>query len=85
MYRGYMAKVPIDLDEEALELAQRELGTTTKKDTVNEALRIIARRQERVQRMLAAAAGEEVDDNPYAYLGIGADIADPEVMKQARR
>ena len=34
-----MAKHLIDLDEQALADARRELGTTTMKDTVNEALR----------------------------------------------
>jgi Arc/MetJ family transcription regulator len=34
-----MAKRLVDIDEEALAAAQAELGTTTMKDTVNEALR----------------------------------------------
>ncbi len=34
-----MAKHLVDLDEEALGAARAELGTTTIKDTVNEALR----------------------------------------------
>ena len=35
----WMAKRLVDIDEEALAAAQAELGTTTIKDTVNEALR----------------------------------------------
>jgi Arc/MetJ family transcription regulator len=34
-----MGKHLVDLDEEALAAAQAELGTTSMKDTVNEALR----------------------------------------------
>jgi Arc/MetJ family transcription regulator len=34
-----MAKTLIEIDEQYLASAQRELGTTTKKDTVNTALR----------------------------------------------
>ncbi len=69
-------KTMIDLDDEALELAARELGTTTKKDTVNAALRFVAERRRRVEELL--------DDFPYS-LGVGPDMFDPEVMKQARR
>ncbi|MER5930607.1 type II toxin-antitoxin system VapB family antitoxin [Streptomyces sp. NPDC002054] len=39
-----MAKTVIDLDEEALALAARALGTKTKKDTVNAALAEIGAR-----------------------------------------
>jgi Arc/MetJ family transcription regulator len=43
---GYMevlvAKTLIDIDEGALAQAQRSLGTTTKKDTVNQALASVA-------------------------------------------
>jgi Arc/MetJ family transcription regulator len=42
-----MAVTPIDLDEKALAAAMAELGTTTKKDTVNTALREIAARNSR--------------------------------------
>jgi len=37
-----MAKTLIEIDEQYLAAAQRELGTTTKKDTVNTALREVA-------------------------------------------
>jgi Arc/MetJ family transcription regulator len=68
-------KTMIDLNDEALALAARELGTSTKKDTVNAALEFVASRRRRIDQML---------DDPYA-LGVGPDIADPEVMRQARR
>lgn len=68
-------KTVIDLDDEALALAARELGTTTKKDTVNAALTFVASRRRRIEQLL---------DDPLA-LGLGTDISDPEVMRQARR
>jgi Arc/MetJ family transcription regulator len=39
-----MAKTLIDIDAELLEQARRILGTDTKKDTVNSALREVVRR-----------------------------------------
>lgn len=71
---GYM-KTVIDLDDELLALAARELGTTTKKDTVNAALAFVAERRQRIERLLG---------DPLA-LGLGPDIGDPEIMRQARR
>ncbi|MDR7171249.1 Arc/MetJ family transcription regulator [Nocardia kruczakiae] len=68
-------KTMIDLDDEALILAAKELGTTTKKDTVNAALRFVAERRRRV---------EEILNDPYGF-GVGPDIGDPEVMRGARR
>jgi Arc/MetJ family transcription regulator len=68
-------KTMIDVDDEALELAARELGTTTKKDTVNAALEFVAGRRRRIEQLL---------DEPYA-LGVGPDITDPDVMRTARR
>lgn len=65
----------IDLDDEALAAAARELGTTTKKDTVNTALAFVAARQHRLQELL--------DD--VRALGIGQDIGDHDVMERARR
>jgi Arc/MetJ family transcription regulator len=78
IYTGYIIvymKTVIDLDDEALRLAARELGTTTKKDTVNAALEFVASRRRRIERLL---------DDPYA-LGLGPDITDPEIMRAARR
>lgn len=68
-------KTMIDLDDEALDLAAKELGTTTKKDTVNAALEFVAGRRRRVEQLL---------DDPYAF-GVGPDISDPEIMRAARR
>jgi Arc/MetJ family transcription regulator len=64
----------IDVDDDLLEAAQSELGTATKKDTVNEALRYVAERRVRSRAIL---------DDPF-FLG-GSDLTDPEVMKSARR
>ncbi len=64
----------IDVDDELLVAAQAELGTATKKDTVNEALRYVAERQARSRTFL---------DDPF-FLG-GSDLTDAEVMSGARR
>ena len=42
-----MTKILVDVDDEALAEAMELLGTTTKKDTVNEALLEVARRTKR--------------------------------------
>jgi Arc/MetJ family transcription regulator len=68
-------KTVIDLNDEALDLAAKELGTTTKKDTVNAALEFVASRRRRIEQLL---------DDPYG-LGVGPDIADEEIMRSARR
>lgn len=68
-------KTMIDIDDEALAAAASELGTATKRDTVNAALRFTAERRRRLAALLE-------DPNP---LGIGRDIDDPEVMAGARR
>lgn len=73
-----MAKTLIDVDEELLDAAARELGTKTKKETVNEALKFVAERRTRVKALLEG----QVD---LSQFGVGADIVDPEVMKAARR
>jgi Bacterial antitoxin of type II TA system, VapB len=39
-----MVKTPIEIDQDALEIAAEVLGTTTKKDTVNAALREVGQR-----------------------------------------
>jgi len=65
----------IDLDDEALAAAARELGTTTKKDTVNAALSFVAQRRRRIEQLF---------DDPQA-LGLGPDIGNQEIMRQARR
>jgi len=42
-------KTVVDLDEDLLNRARRELGTTTKKDTIHEALRLVAERRTRLE------------------------------------
>ncbi|MFD4460627.1 type II toxin-antitoxin system VapB family antitoxin [Nocardia sp. NPDC058480] len=59
-----MARTVVDLDDAALAEAARYLGTTTKKDTVNAALREIIdrrRRAEAIARMRALVANGEID------------------------
>lgn len=68
-------KTMIDLDQDALEAAARELGTTTKKDTVNAALQFVAERPKRIARVL---------NSPLRF-GAGSDITNPDIMKDARR
>lgn len=58
-----MAQTVVDLDDDALAEAARYLGTTTKKDTVNAALREIIDRRHRVEtiaRMRALVASGEI-------------------------
>lgn len=50
----------IDIDDALLDAAQSELSTTTKKDTVNEALRYVAERKARSRAIL---------DDPF-FLGV---------------
>ena len=64
----------IDIDDALLDAARAELGTATKKDTVNEALRYVAERNSRSRAIL---------DDPF-LLG-GSDLTDAEVMAGARR
>ncbi len=69
-------KTPIDLDEDLLARAAMELGTTTKKDTVNESLRFVAERRNRAQ--------SRIGSDPLS-LGIGQDAGDPAIRTAARR
>jgi Arc/MetJ family transcription regulator len=69
-----MSKTLIDIDDEALAAAARILGTTTKRDTVNTALRRLADNDRRVaaikrMRELVAegALNMEVFGLPEAY------------------
>jgi Arc/MetJ family transcription regulator len=58
----------IDLDEEALGEARAELGTTTIKDTVNEALRrATTGRERRVAAALDLLADARLDDRADAW------------------
>lgn len=63
-----MAKHLIDLDEESLGAARAELGTSTIKDTVNEALRrATSRRESRVAAALDVLADADLDDRAEAW------------------
>jgi Arc/MetJ family transcription regulator len=63
-----MAKHLIDLDEAALGAARAELGTTTIKDTVNEALRLASgERRDSVRRALDVLADARLDDRADAW------------------
>lgn len=44
-----MARTVIDIDDKALAAAQKELGTRTKVETVNAALRTVGGRSQRIQ------------------------------------
>jgi Arc/MetJ family transcription regulator len=61
-----MSRTVIDLDDEALEAAAKELGTTTKRDTINTALREITARYRRLRaledaRQLVAEGAVDID------------------------
>jgi Arc/MetJ family transcription regulator len=63
-----VAKHLIDLDEEMLGAARAELGTTTIKDTVNEALRrVTLRRERRTAAALDVLATARLDDRAGAW------------------
>lgn len=63
-----MAKHLVDLDEDKLGAARAELGTSTIKDTVNEALRLAtAQRQRRISAALDALGHADLDDRVDAW------------------
>ena len=73
-----MSRTVIDLDDEALEEAAKELGTTTKRDTINTALREVTARYRRLRaleevRELVADGALDVDLllNKHAYRPAG--------------
>jgi Arc/MetJ family transcription regulator len=68
-----VTKTVIDIDDDLLAQAQAILGTTTKKDTVNTAMREIVRR---------AAANELIE---MGRRGAFKDLLDPEVRKRMWR
>lgn len=73
-----MSITQIDIDDQALAEAMRLMGTTTKKDTVNTALREYAqriRRLEAADKLAARAARGEFDQVAAAH----------EAAKAARR
>ncbi|GAB7143928.1 hypothetical protein [Mycobacterium riyadhense] len=63
-----MGKHLIDLDEQALEMARAELGTSTIKETVNAALRnATSNRLQHVAAALDALAAAPSDDRAEAW------------------
>jgi Arc/MetJ family transcription regulator len=63
-----MSKTPIEIDLEALAIAAEVLGTTTKKDTVNAALREVGQRLVRLRAL--ARLGEMADRGDFdEFLG----------------
>ena len=63
-----MVKTPIEIDQEALTLAAEVLGTKTKKDTVNAALREVGQRLVRLRAL--ARLGEMADRGDFdEFLG----------------
>ena len=63
-----MAKHLIDLDEQALRAARTELGTSTIRDTVNEALRRATSRRDRmVSTAIDTLAKAELADRADAW------------------
>lgn len=68
-----MARTTIDVDDETLDAAARELGTKSKVETVNAALAYVADRRKRA----------EAFDDPLVWGS--PDLADDDVMRDARR
>jgi len=63
-----MAKHLVDLDEAALSAARAELGTTTIKETVNQALQLaVSDRERRVVDALDALAAAGLEDRDQAW------------------
>lgn len=63
-----VTKTPIEIDEEALAVAAEVLGTKTKKDTVNAALREVGQRFVRLRAL--ARLGEMADRGDFdEFLG----------------
>jgi Arc/MetJ family transcription regulator len=63
-----MAKHLVDIDDEALGAARAELGTSTIKDMVNQALRRAGRsRAKRVARAIDPLARSRLDDRERAW------------------
>jgi Arc/MetJ family transcription regulator len=69
-----MTKTLIDLDDTLLERAATVLGSSTKKDTVNGALREVVDRAERAKGLAWLGSTPALDD-----------LTDPEVIRSARR
>ena len=68
VYTAEVVKHLIDVDEDRLGAARAELGTTTIKDTVNEALRLVtADRSQRVAAALDALGQADLVDRADAW------------------
>jgi Arc/MetJ family transcription regulator len=68
VYTSEMAKHLVDIDEDTLTAAHAELGTTTMKDTVNEALRrACAQRSARVDTALDRLAQRRLPPREKAW------------------
>lgn len=74
-----MTMTSVDVDDALLTAAQAELGTTTKRDTINAALQVVATRQQRSRGALTGS------DESLLELGLGPDIDNADVMARARR
>ncbi len=72
-YYRRVSRTTIDVDDDKLAAAARELGTTSKVDTVNAALAYVAERRLRA----------EAFDDPLIWGS--PDLADSEVRARARR
>lgn len=70
-----MTKRLIDIDDDLLVQAQAALGTTTYKETVNNALR----------RVAGQRAGSDTADALQRFAAATVDLSDPEVMESAWR
>ena len=69
-----MTKRLVEIDDDVLNGAQRALGTSTIKDTVNTALRNVAQ----------AATRQNIDREALRRFGAAArDLGDPDVMARA--
>ncbi len=63
-----MGKHLVDLDDDALNAARAELGTSTIKDTVNEALRRASKeRALRIHNALDVLANAKIDEREEAW------------------
>jgi Arc/MetJ family transcription regulator len=57
-----MSRTSIDVDDEKLAAAARELGTTSKVETVNAALEFVANRRKRAGAYAGSRRAEAFDD-----------------------
>ena len=68
IYTFHMTKRLVDIDEEALDAARSQLGTTTIKATVNEALRLVGSdRSEIVRNSMDVLSAMPLSDRDDAW------------------